>query len=134
MKAVFNRDISLAAMAAIVMTAIRADETAVKRIAALLDLTDLSFISDQNAQIPESVSIVNTDVFEAATGISIDAINDFEICIDRNKSINRLEVFVKISGYHTKEEKASAKCYNEGASRYEIPLPLLPDYGLDWEQ
>lgn len=133
MKAVLNKELSLTAMAAIVMAAIRADETAVKRIAALLDTRALSFICDQNIQIPESVSIVNSDVFETSTGISMDAINDFEIVIDRNKETNRLEVFFRVTGYHSKEEKASAKCYNEGANKYELPLALLPDYGMDWE-
>lgn len=120
-------------MAAIVMSAIRADETAAKRIAALLDTAALSFISDQNIQIPDSVSIVNQDVFEVATGISINVINDFEICIEKDRKINRYEVFVHITGYHSEEEKKAAKYYNEGASDFKLPLALLPDYGMDWE-
>lgn len=133
MKTVFNKDLSLKAMAAIVMSAVRADETATKRIAALLDMAALSFVIDQNVQIPESVSIVNTDVFELATGISVNVINDFEIQIRKDREIGRLEVVVHISGYHSKDEKKAAKYYNEGASEYYLPLQFLPDYGMDWE-
>lgn len=134
MKAVFNRDISLVAMAAIIMSAIRADESAAKRIAALVNDTEkLSFIIDQRIEIPESISIVNTDVFETATGISVDVINDFEICVERNREVSRYEVFVHISGYSSEEEKKVAKFYNDGAKEYKLPLAFLPDYGMDWE-
>lgn len=134
MKTVFNKDISLVAMTAIIMSAIRADESAAKRIAALINNTEqLSFVIDQSVEIPESVSIVNTDVFEAATGISVNVINDFEIRVERNREVSRYEVFVHISGYSSEEEKKAAKFYNDGAKEYKLPLQLLPDYGMDWE-
>lgn len=127
MKTTLRRDMSIKAMAMLIMAAIRADETAAKRIAACLSIRDLSFITS-DAVVPETVSVVNTDVFEQATNISVDAIKEISLNRLDHEDGEGYEVLVR--GFASKEEMDS-KSWNE-ATVIRFPLELCPDYGLDY--
>lgn len=127
MIATINNNMSIKAMAMLIMAAIRADETAAKRIAACLSTQDLSFITS-DVEVPETVSVVNSDVFEQATGISVDGIS--EIRLNRLNYGDGEGYEVLIRGFASKEERDS-KSWNE-ATVIKFPLELCPDYGLDY--
>lgn len=118
---------SIKAMAMLIMAAIRADETAAKRIAACLSIRDLSFIAS-DVEVPETVYVVNTDVFEQATNISVDAIKEITMNRLDHEEGEGYEVLVR--GFASKEEM-NTKPWNE-ATVIKFPLEQCPDYGLDY--
>ena len=117
-------ELSIKATALLILAAIKRDETIASKIAVFLSAAELNFIFDETKIVPEKVQLVNTDVFQLATGIDSEHIEDISLVM---VDVDCLQIMIKVVGYASKEDHE-----NNNKIVIQFPIDLAVEYGFEY--
>ena len=117
-------ELSIKATALLILAAIKRDETIASKIAVFLSAAELNFILDETKIVPEKVQLVNTDVFQLATGIDSEHIEDISLVM---VDVDGLQIMIKVTGYASKEDHE-----NNNKISIQFPIDLAVEYGFEY--
>ena len=117
-------ELSIKATALLILAAIKRDETIASKIAVFLSAAELNFILDETKIVPEKVQLVNTDVFQLATGIDSEHIEDISLVM---VDVDCLQIMIKVVGYASKEDHE-----NNNKIVIQFPIDLAVEYGFEY--